>query len=43
MIKWIGGKQDPEIEREVIDLRLKMDELASEQKSLDNAIASLNK
>ncbi len=30
MIKWIGGREDPEIEREVIEMKRKIDDLAAE-------------
>jgi transcription factor E2F3 len=26
-IKWIGGKEDPELEREIVEMRRKLDDL----------------
>jgi hypothetical protein len=26
-IKWVGGNEDPEIEREIVDMRRKLEEL----------------
>lgn len=41
-IKWIGGKEDPEMEREILETRRKVEDLTSEEKRLDYEIATLN-
>lgn len=28
-IKWVGGKEDPEIEKDILEMRRKLDELTS--------------
>ena len=41
-IKWIGGKDSPESEREIIEMRRKLEDLNEEENRLDNEIAMLN-
>ena len=41
-IKWIGAKEDPELERDIIDMRRKIDDMTAEEKMLDAEISSLN-
>jgi hypothetical protein len=41
-IKWIGGTEDPEVEREISDLKVRLDRMGEEEKSLDSKIHELN-
>ncbi len=41
-IKWIGGTEDPEVEREISDLKNRLDRMNDEEKELDNKINELN-
>ncbi len=41
-IKWIGGTEDPEVEREISDLKNRLDRMNDEEKELDNKINDLN-
>lgn len=41
-IKWIGGNEDPEVEREIIELKTRLDRMNEEEKSLDSKIQELN-
>ena len=34
-IKWVGGKEDPEMEREVVDMKKKISDLEDEERRLD--------
>lgn len=41
-IKWIGGTEDPEVQREISDLKNRLDRMNDEEKELDNKINDLN-
>lgn len=41
-IKWIGGTEDPEVQREITDLKTRLDRMNDEEKDLDNKITELN-
>ena len=41
-IRWIGGNEDPEVEREIAEMRKRMEEMADEEKKLDESIEKLN-
>jgi transcription factor E2F3 len=41
-IKWIGGTEDPEVEREINELKIRLDYMNEEEKSLDSKIQELN-
>jgi hypothetical protein len=41
-IRWIGGNEDPEVERDIADMRKKLEEMNEEEKKLDANIQELN-
>ena len=41
-IKWIGGNEDPEVEREIVELKTRLDRMNEEERSLDSKIQELN-
>jgi hypothetical protein len=41
-IKWVGGNEDPEMEKEIVDMKRKLDDLTEEERKIDKNISELN-
>lgn len=42
-IKWVGGEEEGEIERKVVEVRKKLSALDAEEKRIDHDIEAINK
>lgn len=37
-IRWVGGNDDPTLEREIIEMRTKLEEMTSEERRMDDEL-----
>jgi hypothetical protein len=38
----VGGNEDPEMEKEIVDMKRKLDDLTEEERKIDKHISDLN-